>query len=504
MKPISFRIKIALLSTLISGLVLLGFGVASWYLIQRQKIQALDTEIRSLGSRHPGWLANRGNFDRFNGSLEFIFGEEHKGQIVLLIKSADGKTLYTSPDWPQSLDADAIDCSLVNDPNAASLASNNPPGGPVGGMGLGGMGHGFGPGRGGTPVVFTKTPRFFTATISETSWRLGIMGNDDMRLVVGLNCQAMQSELDRMRTTFFLTFPLALFLVGGGGWLVAGRAMYPLNRISQMAEGMTAHGLGQRLPPSNEAPEIARLIHVLNGMMNRLESSFQQATRFSADASHELKTPLAIMQGELENALQAAMPGSPEQQVFTNLLEETQRLKVITRSLLLLAQADGGRLKLTLETMNLSVELEEMVEDTQILAGDSRLRFDVSIQPDLLIQADRGLLRMAIQNLLNNAIQYNAHDGSVELALKQRDDAIVLTVCNSGPGIDVSDQTRVFERFYRADPTHSRTKDGLGLGLSLAREIVNAHNGTLVLKESRPGHTCFELSLKLHREPFTR
>ena len=127
-------------------------------------------------------------------------------------------------------------------------------------------------------------------------------------------------------------------------------------------------------------------------MMDRLEASFNQATRFSADASHELKTPLAIMQGELENALQAAEPGSSQQQVFSNLLEETQRIKTITRGLLLLAQADAGRLKVALEDVDLSAALEGMVEDARILAADSNLRFELKIQPGLWVQADRALL----------------------------------------------------------------------------------------------------------------
>jgi signal transduction histidine kinase len=262
-----------------------------------------------------------------------------------------------------------------------------------------------------------------------------------------------------------------------------------------MAEGVTARGLDQRIPASAEDPEITRLIQVLNGMMDRLETSFRQATRFSADASHELKTPLAIMQGELENALQAAEFGSREQQVFSNLLEETQRLKRITRGLLLLSQADAGQLKLAPEDVPLSADLEAMVEDARVLATDAQLQFDVRIQPGLRVQADRGLLHMALLNLLNNAVKYNEPNGAVGVTLAAVDNRVVLTLCNAGPGIPPADQPRIFERFYRADQSRSRMQDGLGLGLSLAREIVHAHRGQLSLKESRPGQTCFEVTL---------
>lgn len=193
--------------------------------------------------------------------------------------------------------------------------------------------------------------------------------------------------------------------------------------------------------------------------------------------------------------MQAAEPGSPAQQVFSNLLEETQRLKRITRGLLLLSQADAGQLKLAVEEVDLSTELEGMVEDARVLATESNLRFDLSIQPGVLVQADRSLLHMPLLNLLSNAVKYNEPSGSVGVTLKAEDHQAVLTVCNSGPGIPLADQTRLFERFYRGDQMRSRARDGLGLGLSLAREIVHAHRGKLVLKESRPGRTCFEVTV---------
>ncbi|MCL5099354.1 MAG: ATP-binding protein, partial [Candidatus Omnitrophica bacterium] len=329
--------------------------------------------------------------------------------------------------------------------------------------------------------MFTKIPKFMTVMTGGLAWRLGVMGNNDLRMVVGLNYDQTQAELNRMRNIFLGALPLALLVVGAGGWLVGGQALRPLRNISQMAERMTARGLGQRIPSSGEDPEITRLISVLNGMMDRLEASFLQATRFSADASHELKTPLAVMQGELENAIQAAASASPEQQVLGNLLEETQRLKRITHGLLLLSQADAGQLKLTLENVHLSLELESLIEDARLLSADSNLAFDVRLSPGIWVRADRSLLQMALLNLLNNAVKYNEPGGYVEVTLEADRDQVFLTLGNSGSGIPAADQSRVFERFYRVDTTRSRTRDGLGLGLSLAREIVHAHQGKLAL-----------------------
>jgi signal transduction histidine kinase len=496
MKAISFRFRIALLSALISGSVLLAFGVASWYLLYRQKVRGTDTEIRSLGTRHPGWLASRASFDRLNASLDFIFGEEHRGKVIFLVKDARGGVLYIHPGWPKGLDPEQLDYSLAEDTASAAPQHANPAGGlgPGGGRGFGG-GRGAGAGRGGGPVVFTKVPRFFTVRTPDSAWRLGLMGNDDLRLVVGLNFDSVQAELNRMRNVFLTALPVALVLIGGGGWLVAGRALRPLETISRTAEQVTARGLDQRIPVSNEDPEIRRVIDVLNGMMDRLEKSFRQATRFSADASHELKTPLAIMQAEMEAAIQNAAPGSAEQRAFGNLLEETQQLKRITSSLLLLAQADSGQLKLAVEKFSLSDDMAAMVEDARILAAESNIQFQLDLPRGVTVEADRGLLRMALLNLITNAVRYNEPGGSVSLGLKAGNE-VALTVCNSGPGIPPPDQERIFDRFYRVRPSGDRAVDGLGLGLSLAREIIQAHQGRLLLLESRPGRTCFGVFLK--------
>ncbi len=488
MKLLPFRLKIALLSAVISGLVLTGFGLTGWWLISRQKLESVDTEIRSLAARHPGWIANRANYQRLDDALSFIFGETHSDQVILLVEDANGSVLYTSAGWPGDLDRASLDCTLADDPNAVTVG-----GGP--GRGRGGMGRGFGPGGGMAQATFTKIPRFQTVATSTGEWRLGMLGTADTTLVIGLNLAGPQAELDRTRNGFLLSLPVALFLVGLGGWLVAGRALRPLKSIADTAERVTASGLDRRIPASNDDPEIARVIRVLNRMMDRLEASFLQATRFSADASHELKTPLAIMQGELEQALQAAPPGSREQLTFGNLLEETQRLKAITRQLLLLARADAGQLKLAHQPVDLSSLIGEVVEDAQILATEWQLHFDIALPSPLGIQADRALLHTALFNLLNNAVKYNEPGGRIGIQATTDQHQVVLEIGNSGRAIPLEERPKIFDRFHRVQATRGGPVEGIGLGLSLAREIIRAHGGDLSLKESRAGWTVFEVRL---------
>jgi len=490
MKPLPFRLKIALLSALISGVVLMAFGVSAWVMISRQKLESIDTELRSLGARHPGWIANRGNYQRLDDALNFIFGEGHEQQVILLVKDAAGAVLHASAGWPDEINPAQLDCALADDPHAVTVGGGQ-------GRGRGGMGHRLGPGGGMAQATFTKIPRFQTVHTTDADWRLGMLGTADTTLVIGLNFARPRAELNRIRNGFLVALPIALLMVGLGGWLVAGRALRPMASIADTAERVTASGLDQRIPASNEDPEIARVIQVLNRMMDRLGASFLQATRFSADASHELKTPLAIMQGELEAAVQAAAPGSSEQQVFSNLLEETQRLKTIIRSLLLLAQADAGQLKLSRETVDLTAALENLVEDVKILAEGNRLHFEVVVPPQVSIQADPALLQSAMLNLLTNAVKYNEPDGRIRVRLATADGTCVLEIGNSGPDIPPSEQPKIFDRFHRADAVRWQGVAGIGLGLSLAREIIRAHGGDVVLTKSRPGWTEFQLTLPL-------
>jgi heavy metal sensor kinase len=494
MKPLPLRAHIALLSTIISGGVLLAFGGAGWYLLYQERVAALDREIRGLAYRHPGWMGGRVAYERLASAIEFVFGEDRNDQMILLVTDVHGVVRYRSPHWPAALDPGVFDLQLSDNPapdRAESPGPASPRRGPPWASGTTGRGRG-----GGMPsVTFSKVPRFQTIRTGDRTWRVGVLGNEEDRLVLGLDCADLETELGRIRGAFLVALPLALLAIGGGGWWIAGRSVRPLRTIAQVAEKVTARGLDQRVPVSDEDPEIARLIGVLNGMMDRLEASFTQATRFSADASHELKTPLAVMQGELEQALHAAIPGSNEQRAFANLLEETQRLKGIIRSLLLLAQADAGQLPLALHPVDLSAALVELGEDAEVLAGEAGIRFELAVPQGIRVEADWPLLRQAVLNLLQNAVRYNEPQGWIRLAAETRETNVELQFCNGGPGVPERDQPRLFDRFFRSDAARSRAVDGAGLGLSLAREIVRAHGGTLLLTGSRPGRTCFLLSL---------
>ncbi len=507
---LSFKLRIALLSMALSGVVLAAFGGWALAIILRMELTRVDGDIQHIAGRHIEIRRSTEYWSRMGQSLQFLYGEGENDAFILYVRDRDGKTLYQSPNWPESLTPEALVPSKFEmpEPPDAPMFAGPPEGprdqGPFGGD-EGGVRMRQGPGgppgeRMGPPVMLPPSPPgFLTREANGQSWRIAVLGNSDITLVLGLNLKEYMARARYLRLSFGIAFGAALFLIAGGGWLLSQRALRPVQTLSMTVEGITAKGLSQRIPLEHADPEFMRLITVFNEMMDRLEKSFHQATRFSADAAHELKTPLTILQGELEQALQAAKAGSPHQQRYSQLLGEVQRLKSISRKLLLLSLADTGQLRLHLEPVNISEAIESMVDDIQILAPGLTLK--ASLEPDVFVMADPDLLNQVLQNLASNAIKYNHPDGKVALELRKANQHAFFRIGNTGPGIPTEDRERVFERFYRGDKAHNRAVDGMGLGLSLAREIIRAHNGKLELEPDGGGMTIFAMALQLAPPP---
>jgi two-component system, OmpR family, heavy metal sensor histidine kinase CusS len=298
-----------------------------------------------------------------------------------------------------------------------------------------------------------------------------------------------------LTSAYAVALAVAVPVAALGVWLVTRKALQPLQEVAVAAEKIDAKVRNQRLPESRAQDEVGRLVLVLNNAFDRLERSFEQATRFSSDASHELKTPLTIMRGEIEFALRNEVCNPRIESILVGLLTETQRLSDITEKLLLLSRADVGALRLTKEVLEFSAICHELVEDAKILVGPKRITAEFEISPDVQVVADESYLRRVLLNLLDNAVKYNVEGGSLSISLTKSDGLAVFRIANTGPGITKEHENRVFERFYRADPSRSSETTGSGLGLSICREIVMAHGGQLWLEQPRPAWTAFIVSL---------
>jgi heavy metal sensor kinase len=286
--------------------------------------------------------------------------------------------------------------------------------------------------------------------------------------------------------------PIALLLTVLGAWLSSWLALRPVTRLRDAMKTVDQRALDKRLPMEREAREFRELISSYNGMLERLEASFNQASRFSADAAHELKTPLTILRGQIERAIPRA--GSDEQQRnLAEMLDEVGRLASISRKLLMLSQSDAGRLVLRRARVDLSAMLRDRVADARML--ELRASLSVQIPDGLSLLADEELLGQVLNNLLDNAIRYTPPGGRIDILAQSKPSCAELRFANTTRPISQADRARLFERFYRGDQARNRGVDGHGLGLSLSRVIARAHGGDLVLEPSEETEIVFRLTL---------
>jgi len=297
-------------------------------------------------------------------------------------------------------------------------------------------------------------------------------------------------------TTAYLTaLPAAALAAAFGVWWITRKSLQPLQDVANAAEQIHAKALDQRLPQPAAQDEIGRLVLVLNDTFDRLERSFAQATRFSSDASHELKTPLTIMRGEIESALRSGLNSPETDNLLDSLLGQTQRLSTITENLLLLSRADARALSLKKEAIDFSALCQDVVEDAEILGMRRKIDTKAEISSEVIVWADKSYVRQALLNLLDNAIKYNFESGAVSISLTKSGSLAIFRIANTGQEIPKDRETSVFERFYRADASRAGDVVGSGLGLSICREIALAHGGHIWLERTEPGWTVFVLTL---------
>jgi signal transduction histidine kinase len=264
-----------------------------------------------------------------------------------------------------------------------------------------------------------------------------------------------------------------------GGWWITRKALAPMTALTRAVERVHDGNLREQLPRSHNGDELDRLTEVFNAMTARLDGSFQRIREFTLHASHELKTPLTVIRGELETALREENSTPAQKEWLVSQIDEIERLAKIVDGLTLLAKADAGQIKLKFEPVRLDDLVRENVADAKILAQPQNIRVDLGACDELTISGDRHRLRQLLLNLTDNAIKYNCPNGSVAISLARNNGCAELKVENTGAGLAPELQPRVFDRFFRGDSSHSSAVDGCGLGLSIAQWIAQAHRGSI-------------------------
>ena len=302
---------------------------------------------------------------------------------------------------------------------------------------------------------------------------------------VGTSVRRAEAVLDRYLHTLLVLIPLGVGLAALGGAVIARIALRPVDEMTRTARRITAEDLSRRVERPGTGDEMERLAETLNGMLARLEAAFTQTRRFAADAAHELRTPLAALRGGIEVALRAERTPEEYRRVLASSLEEVERLIRLAEDLLLLSRSSAGP-----DVTRAPVDLEPLLLDVFDVGARLGQGAGVSVRTDAMasatVRGDATALRRALLNLIENAIKYTPPGGKVELGLTTGDGLAVITVSDTGIGLDPADADRIFEPFVRLDAARARDTGGAGLGLAIARSIAVAHGGTLTV-ESRPG-----------------
>jgi heavy metal sensor kinase len=298
------------------------------------------------------------------------------------------------------------------------------------------------------------------------------------------------------------TFPLTLLLAGFAGYVLARKALRPVEEMTVRAEKIDAQSLNERLPVSEEnaetSDEIVHLARVFNRMLSRIEQAFEQLRRFTSDASHELRTPLTAIRSTGEIALQKQASADQYRDVIGSMLEEVDRLTLLTENLLAISRADAGQVPVRFSDFAPLRLVEETSALLGVLAEEKNQKLSVSGDRRARVSGDRVLLRQAILNILHNAVLHTPSGGSISIVVEDEgDDWVAMRIIDSGPGIPHEHVPRIFDRFYRVDSSRSAQEGGTGLGLAIAKWAVEAQQGTLSL-ETLPGLGC-TFTMKLHR-----
>ncbi len=316
----------------------------------------------------------------------------------------------------------------------------------------------------------------------------------------GVPIDDMSHTLAVFRRYLVMFAPLSLLAASLVGYWVSARALSPVDTLTRTARTISGSNLSRRLEPLHTGDELQRLSDTLNEMLGRIENAFLRVTQFTADASHELRTPISLIRTEAEIALRKSRTEEEYRDALFHILTEAERTSSMVEKLLSLARADSGREALEIRPIDLREMVMRAAGEWRTVARLRTLEFtDTVTGGNLLVAGDKTALQQLLNILLDNAVKYTPVPGRVSLSLEDRGDKAVLKVIDSGIGVAPEDQTRIFERFYRADKARSRELGGAGLGLAIALWIVQQHSGSIAV-ESTPGKgSVFEVQLPLQR-----
>jgi len=335
----------------------------------------------------------------------------------------------------------------------------------------------------------TRTERIFGETCRVGAWREG-----PYVVRIGARLNMIQRYMKDLGIGFAASLPAVGLVVFFGGMWLGRRTVAPVAELSAAAERISASNPDERLPMPATRDEIAKLTEVVNRSFDRLQASYELATRFSADASHQLKTPVAILRAGLDHLSRATDLTDAQAAEVAMLRQQTRRLTSLIEDLLLLAQADAGRMLLEKSEIDFKNLIQAACDDLQVQVAPKGITIEENLPGTLPVMADRRLLAMVMQNLTENAGKYTPEGGVIRISAGREGDDVRVSIANTGKEISDVDREHIFERFRRGSDTGGSVR-GHGLGLNIARELVRAHGGDVKLLHPEPGWIEFEIRL---------
>jgi two-component system, OmpR family, sensor kinase len=480
----TLRARLTLWYSVVVALFLLLFSVTSYLLFSRAANRHTDADLAELANSFlvtfQDELKDPDNPGGLQAAARQAMLEHRVRDNLFFIVDAGGKVVASSGDVPSSSGPveSMVARALASEGFRSFVASTSQSNysyqtivGPKGG--------------------FRAYARGFTAEGSSCS------------LLILRSLHPQRELLEQIRLAFAWLIPLGVLLAGIGGYFLARKSFAPVAAMGAQVERISASNLHERLDIRNATDELGRLARTFNELLDRLDQSFERQRRFISDASHELRTPISILRGEAEVALsQRSRPPEEYRESLAVLHHEAQRLSNIVEDLFTLTRADAGEYRLTRTDFYLDELAADCVRATRALAQAKNITLSVVAAHEMLVRADEDLLRRMILNLLDNAIKYTPEGGNVSVTCSSAPDGCEMSVTDSGPGIPVDMQSKVFERFFRVDRARSRTArdGGAGLGLAIARWIAEAHLGRIELVRSDAAGSAFKVYIPASNE----
>lgn len=449
MRKLSIGMRLTLWYLAIFALAQGVFGVGMWLILRRNLYDMVDDDLESqVEDLRSFFEAQKKNASiaKLHEEVDESYSIEHSGDYLELY--VDGDLIYRSP--------------FLNAHQSSLLPPDQ------------------------ITQPFTKSRRIEGRLFRFIFAKLDQINGHTYTMEMGVPAEDAVETLSQFRSYLLMFAPLLLLAAVGGGYWLSRRALSPVDALVQTARAVSGTNLNSRLQKLDTGDELQHLSDTLNEMLDRIESAFLRITQFTADASHELRTPISLIRTEAELALRRSRGEAEYKESLRHILLEAERTTALIEQLLSMARADSGREALHLEPLELRQTLGNVVAGWQKVAAIRNLQFSSRLDTsEVFVMGDETLLRRLVDVLLDNAFKYTSSPGSVLLRLELQGDGAIISVQDSGEGIAEEERAKIFERFYRVDQARSRAQCGAGLGLAIAKWIVMQHRGSIGV-ESRP------------------